>query len=144
MNVHRQWHHGNKQSLLTLREAFVRYLTLHALSGKRDRLTNRRLVEGVKFLVKPTKEVNILIIHFFTQARYTIRCLLCVIKPFDLSPSIFVLPSFARTSERPKWSFFEVYQMRWSVKKKAGRLQIPWEVLYNSKWARKLILPAKI
>lgn len=63
--------------LLTFREAFLSYLTLHALSGKRDRLTNRRLVEGVKFLVKPTREVNIVIMHFFTQARCT--------KPFDLS-----------------------------------------------------------
>ena len=56
-------------------------LDFHALSGKRDRLTNRRLAKGVKFLVKPTREVNIVIMHFFTQARYTIRCLLRVIFP---------------------------------------------------------------
>ena len=46
------WH---KQSLLLSfpRGVSQLYLTLPALSGKRDRLTNRRLVKGVKFLVKP-------------------------------------------------------------------------------------------
>ena len=44
------WH--EQSLLLTFREAFLSYLTLHALLGKCDLLTVRRLVKDVKFVVK--------------------------------------------------------------------------------------------